>query len=280
MRIIDHTPSFSTNAPVSFPLAQLPAQVSVLGGSNENFGTIVLLREEEQEAALALREEVDRAGWRLMHEQDGSRRGFLAQPPIVAAYFCHSTLEGQLIVEQIAVEQERYFWITHNTASSTTPSRSPFDECAVRSRSALVSDRTPDGRQTMSAALPLLKLPGFGEPGGSLVGVSSSSNGTDSSAHATMELTLAVSIKELNEHLVEQLREQGWTAQSAEAGADTIASDWIKADEKGLPLYGTLRISRGKAGQYQLTFYMSRSLSSEQRLIHSTAAYDPASFPR
>ena len=228
---------FSTEVPAKLADLPLPAGLEPLGSMTRGSDIEVAYR-SAQDADTTLSSTVEvlkRAGWIEPGSWSPFSRGFQSGSEPRTTALCHPSEPGALNIQ--ANNRAGHALLTISLSG-----RGARIQCAAEP---VVS---PLIEIPLQRYLPDLQVPEGAE-------LRHKGAGGSNDEYSIRVIVLTTSSRDtLLRHFDDQLRAQGWTADSAWSGGMTAGTVWTRKDPDDRPLVGTMRIAEGSAGVFNAHF--------------------------
>ena len=249
---------YSTELPAEAADLPLPADLELTGSMTRGANvTVAYTSAQEAEAALAASvESLKRAGWQepQPHPANPFHRGFHDASGPSTTVLCREDEPGALSVQ------------ARNRAGDSLLTFS-LQRQGERSPCTTVPVTAPLLELPLSRYLPKLEVPKGAKIRNSGGGGSNHEYGT------SVVVSTTLSRDDLLRHFDEQIRAQGWTADSGWSGGMTAGTVWTRSDAENRPLVGTMRIAEAAEGVFNARFSVMSVAPAEDAGGGSWSAY-------
>lgn len=226
---------YSTGLPAEAPDLPLPAELELVGSrATDSHFSIAYRFDGNAEVALSNSlESLKHAGWTDASTGGGGyQKGFRGGAVTRSTILCHQSEPGPLNIEAWGRARDALLEVSLF--------RHPVGHlCAAA--------------PVTSSPVPELYLPDLELPQGAGMQRSRTEGGGEEYS-AVVVVSTTLSPGALLRHFDEQIRTQGWTADSAWSGDRTVGSVWTRDDPRGQPVIGTLRIAEVSSGVLNARF--------------------------
>jgi hypothetical protein len=232
----EEAPRYSTSLPAKAAALNLPADLEFVGSklSGSNM-TVAYTSDQPTKVAFASSlESLEAAGWKPLSEHNW-HGGFQTRAVPMSSTLCHGSEPESMSV----------------TAKEHPESALLLISLYAQESHSQVCRRSAEPRTWIT---PLQKyLPILDTPAGARASRNGSGGGDDEySANITLSTTM--SRDDLLQYFDDQIRAQGWVADSGWSGSSTVGTVWTRPDPKGQPLIGTMRIATARDGVFHARF--------------------------
>jgi hypothetical protein len=229
-----HTMRYSTTLPARFEDVPVPPDLEFVGSQTvgEQVTAAYASGDDIQGLLASAVEELQSAGWERAGFGRGDDSGFRTMNDDHSALLCRESAPGAVSVSTMKRAGRTYLLVSlHGTTV-----------CDI------VKGDWPRHSISLEDYLPVLDVP----PGADVHRRGRGGGGDEYSSDAI--LSTPTKRDALLRHFDDQLRQQGWTRDSAWSGAATAGTLWTKSDRDGKPLFGTFRLAQAGSELFHARF--------------------------